>query len=339
MDLSGLNSIIPTRYNDYICKFIDKKHVKKETLVLRTLLLYFSEAGWMRAFVTHFFLARRVALRFVAGETLEEAIQVTRTLNEKGLLVTLDFLGESVKDQKDARAVTEMYLILVDRIHQENLNASVSLKPTHLGLDISEEHCVNNIRAILTAAKRHDIPVTMDMESSKYTDITLQIFRTMRLEHEFDNVGTVIQSALRRSEQDMKELAEEGSRIRLCKGAYLEAPDIAYAEKVDVDANYVRILDQYLQAEAPAYLDIATHDEHMIVAAIEKIKHYDIPLERYEFQMLYGVRSSRQLELVEAGYKMRVYVPFGDAWYPYFMRRLAERPANLWFFARSLFRS
>ena len=307
--------------------------------MLRTILLYLSEAGWMRAIMAHFFLARRVALRFVAGETLEDAINVTRILNEKGLLVSLDFLGESVRQEKDARAVAETYLILIDRIHQDNLKANVSLKLTHLGLDINEELCVSNLRTILTAAKRYDIAITIDMESSKYTDTTLRLFRTMLLEYEFDNVGTVIQSSLRRSEDDMRELADDGARVRLCKGAYLEAPDIAYPEKSDVDASFVRILDQYLQSHPPAYLDIATHDENMIVSAIEKVKQYNVPLERYEFQMLYGVRSSRQLELVEAGYKMRVYVPFGDAWYPYFMRRLAERPANLWFFLRSLFRN
>lgn len=306
--------------------------------MLRHVLLYLSEAGWMRTLMAHFFLARRVALRFVAGETLEEAIQVTQRLNAQGLAVSLDFLGESVHDAKDTHAVAETYLILVDRIHQESLNASVSLKLTHLGLDISEELCINNLRTILTAAQRDNIPVTIDMEGSDYTDVTLRIFRTMRFEYEFDNVGTVIQSALRRSTDDINQLASEGTRIRLCKGAYLEQADIAYPEKSDVDAHYVRLLDVFLQADAPAYLDIATHDENMIGAAIEKINQYQTPAEQYEFQMLYGIRSSRQLELVEAGYKMRVYVPFGDAWYPYFMRRLAERPANLWFFMRSLFR-
>lgn len=306
--------------------------------MLRRILLYLSESGWMRSIMAHFFLARRVALRFVAGETLEEAIKVTHALNSQGLAASLDFLGESVHSAKDTHAVAETYLILIDRIQQDNLNASVSLKLTHLGLDISEDLCINNLRTILTAAQRHNIPVTIDMEASDYTDVTLRVFRTMRHEYGFDNVGTVIQSSLRRSTEDMNQLATEGARIRLCKGAYLEPPEIAYPQKSDVDAHYVRLMDTFLQADAPAYLDIATHDENMISRAIEKINQYQTPAEQYEFQMLYGIRTARQLELIEAGYKMRVYVPFGDAWYPYFMRRLAERPANLWFFTRSLFR-
>jgi proline dehydrogenase len=160
----------------------------------------------------------------------------------------------------------------------------------------------------------------------------------MRDEYGFENVGTVIQAYLYRSEEDMRQLASEGARIRLCKGAYLEPPDIAFPKKGDVDANYVKLTEQYLQSPAPAYLDIATHDEHMIRAAQEAIRRHEIAPDRYEFQMLYGIRSARQLELASAGYKMRVYVPFGSAWYPYFMRRLAERPANLGFFLRSLFR-
>jgi proline dehydrogenase len=176
------------------------------------------------------------------------------------------------------------------------------------------------------------------MESSAYTDRTLRLYRTMRDEYGFDNVGTVIQAYLYRSEEDMLQLASEGARIRLCKGAYLEPPDVAFPKKADVDANYVRLTEQFLQSPPPAYLDIATHDENMIRAAQEAIRKYDVAPDRYEFQMLYGIRSARQLELAAAGYRMRVYVPFGSAWYPYFMRRLAERPANLWFFLRSLFR-
>jgi proline dehydrogenase len=305
--------------------------------MLRRILLYLSEAGWAKALVSHFFLARRVALRFVAGETLDQAIAVIDTLNGKGLLVSIDYLGESVHEEADTREVVSMYLRIIDRIQAEALNASISLKLTHLGLDISEELCVNNLREILSAAKTHSIPITIDMESSAYTDPTLRIYRTVRDAYEFSTVGTVIQSALRRSSEDMRQLAEEGARIRLCKGAYLEPPEIAFPKKADVDAHYLQIVQAFIQAPPPAMLESATHDEAMIQATIDAANAHKIPPERFEIQMLYGIRSARQIELAQAGYQMRVYVPFGAQWYPYFMRRLAERPANLWFFVRSLF--
>lgn len=305
--------------------------------MLRRLLLYLSEAGWMRALVTHFWLARRVALRFVAGETMEQALAVTRDLNAQGLLVTLDLLGESVHSEADTHKVAATYSDIIKRIRTDNLNASVSLKLTHMGLDISEDLCMANLRNLLSEARDSGIPVTLDMEGSKYTDVTLRIFRTLLHEYNFNNVGTVIQAALRRSSADMRQLATEGARIRLCKGAYLEPPEIAFPDKADVDRHYVEIMDAYLQAPPPAKLEIATHDENMIRAAQNFITQYSVPKARYEFQMLYGIRSSRQIELANAGEAVRVYVPFGDAWYPYFMRRLAERPANLWFFVKSLF--
>jgi len=304
--------------------------------MLRRLLLYLSIADWARSIMTHWGLARRVALRFVAGEKLDEAVNVTRDLNAKGLLVTLDYLGESVRRAEDTQEVVETYRAMIEKIHANHLQASVSLKLTHLGLDISEDLCQTNLRHILTAAKANQIPVTIDMESSAYTDTTLRIYRTMRDEYQFDNVGTVIQAYLYRSRADMQQLAAESSHIRLCKGAYLEPPEVAFPEKSDVDKNYVELARDYLQS--PSYLCIATHDEKMIQAVESFIKTQNIPQERYEFQMLYGIRSARQEEIVAAGYKMRAYVPFGSAWYPYFMRRLAERPANLWFFTRALFR-
>lgn len=323
--------------------------------MLRRLLYYLSTAGWARGLVTHFFLARRVALRFVAGETMDEALAATRQLNQQGLLVTLDYLGESVHSADEARAVAAAYERLIQRIAAEGLQSSVSLKLTHMGLDISEDLCVTNLRHVLTAARDNgNIPVTIDMESSQYTDATLRIYRTMRDEYDFALVGTVIQTNLRRSADDMRALAAEGAHIRLVKGAYLEPVAIAYPDKADVDRAFQQIMDEYLHAAAQAslngasgvttngahsapYLCIATHDERMLAAAEQTIGRYNVPSDRYEFQMLYGVRGARQLELSAAGYKMRVYVPFGEAWYPYFMRRLAERPANLWFFVKSLF--
>jgi proline dehydrogenase len=304
------------------------------TRMLRQFFLYLSTAGWARNLVTHWGIARRVARRFVAGELVDEAIQATRDLNQKGILVTLDYLGESVSNAKETEEVVKTYQTLLDRIHAENLQSSVSLKLTHMGLDLSEELCITNLRHILTHAKNFNIPVTIDMESTAYTDRTIRIYRTMRDEYDFDNVGTVIQSYLRRTEHDMQELAQEDSHIRLCKGAYLEPAELAFPEKSDVDANYLKVLRQYLSTPTQAYLCIATHDEKMISAAEQFIAEQKIPSSRYEFQMLYGIRSDRQNELSKK-HKMRVYVPFGEAWYPYFVRRLAERPANVWFFVKS----
>jgi proline dehydrogenase len=303
--------------------------------MLRRFLLYLSAAAWARRMVSSLGVARRMARRFVAGETMDEAVAATQALNRKGMAVTLDYLGESVARAEDTVEVVATYRKMLERIHNEGLNASVSLKLTHMGLDIAEDLCMGNLRHILTDAQGYHIPVTIDMESSAYVDRTLRIYRTLRDEYGFDNVGTVIQSYLRRSEGDMRELAAEGAHIRLVKGAYLEPPAVAFPDKADVDANYVRLMREYLGS--PGYLCVASHDEKMIAAAEGIVREKHVPKDRYEFQMLYGIRSSRQEELARAGSVMRVYVPFGEAWYPYFMRRLAERPANLWFFARSFF--
>lgn len=306
--------------------------------MMRRFLLYLSTAKWARAMMSRFFLARRVARRFVAGETLDEALAVIKKLNGDGLMVTLDYLGESVEKAEDTREVVETYISAVKAIHAQKLGSGISLKPTHLGLDISEDLCVTNLRAILQTAQAADnMPVTMDMESTAYTDTTIRLYRTLRDEYGFTNFGTVIQAYLYRSREDMKQLAAEGSHIRLCKGAYLEPATVAFPEKADVDENYRQLVDDYVQSQPPAYLCIATHDENMIVSARASIEKHATPKDRFEFQMLYGIRGSRQIELAKDGFTVRVYVPFGEAWYPYFMRRLAERPANLWFFAKSLF--
>ena len=305
--------------------------------MLRRPLLYLSTADWARNIATNWKVAKRVAHRFVAGETLDEAIAVAKQLEQQGILATLDYLGESVEKAEDTEEIVATYQKVLDRIHNEQLQSSISIKLTHIGFDISEELCANNLRHILTRAKEHAIPVTIDMEGSDYTEKTLQLYRTMRDEYDFDNVGTVIQSYLYRSEEDMKALATEESHIRLCKGAYLEAEDIAFPEKKDVDANYVKLTEQFLKSGENAYLCLATHDEKMITAAENIIQKHNIAKDRYEFQMLYGVRTPKQIEIADMGHKMRVYVPFGEAWYPYFIRRLAERPANVWFFARALF--
>lgn len=304
--------------------------------MLRRLLLYLSSAGWARNIATHWGAARRVARRFVAGETLDDVLRVTQTLNQQGLSVTLNYLGESITRAEDTEAVVTTYQTLLEHIHQHQLQASVSVKPTHLGLDISEDLCLTNLLHLLTTAKEHGIPITIDMEGSRHTEVTLRLYRTLRDEYGFANAGTVIQAYLRRSEDDMRQLAAEGSHIRLCKGAYLEPLEIAFHDKAEVDANFIRLTRLFLTESDQSYLCLATHDERIIAATQAIIQEYGVPVERYEYQMLLGVRSDRQAELAAEGCKMRVYVPYGEAWYPYFMRRLAERPANLKFFLRAL---
>ena len=302
--------------------------------MFRQFLLYLSRARWARAIVTRFGPARRMARRFIAGETLDEAIAAATALNARGLRVTLDCLGESIEHEADTQAVVTMYRDLIARIIDGKLQASVSVKLTHLGLDIREELAVLNLRDILTAAQAGDVPVTLDMESSAYTERTLTIFRTMLHEYGFSNVGAVVQSYLYRSADDMHALAAEGATVRLCKGAYLEPATVAFPDKADVDKSYVAIMTDYLAAPPPAILQMATHDERIIAEAERLIAEHSIAPERYEFQMLYGIRSARQQALADAGHPVRIYVPFGNAWYPYFMRRLAERPANLMFFLK-----
>jgi proline dehydrogenase len=305
--------------------------------MLKRLLLMLSAAGWARWLVTHLGVARRVAHQFVAGETLDEAVARVTQLNAAGLSVTLDYLGESVRQAADTEPVVAMYLRMIDRIRQEALDASVSLKLTHLGLDISEELCVANLGKILAATRDTTISVTIDMESSAYTGTTLRLYRQMRDEGPYPYLGIVTQAYLMRTQADMDALAAEGARVRLCKGAYLEPPDIAFASKAAVDANFITLATRFLDHPGDGFLAIATHDEAMIAACEAHIAGQHIAGTCYEFQMLYGIRSARQVELAR-NHAMRVYVPFGEAWYPYFMRRLAERPANLVFFVKHLLR-
>jgi len=300
--------------------------------MLRSSFLYLSRAGWAKTMITRVGPIRRSAHRFVGGDTLEQAIDVCRRLNQKDLDVTLDHLGESVIDEAGALQAAQAYLGLLDAIASSSVRSTVSVKLTQLGLDIREDLCVSHMRRILERAKELGNHVTIDMESSDYTDSTLRVFRLLR--RECDNVGTVIQAYLYRSEADMKALAQEGAFVRLCKGAYKEPPDRAFPDKTDVDANYVRLVELFLSPEARAagaYLCIATHDEKIIDAAKAFIKANDVPGDHYEFQMLYGIRPRLQEQLRDDGFKVRIYVGYGTEWYPFFMRRLAERPANVWF--------
>jgi proline dehydrogenase len=309
---------------------------------LRSLLLYLSRAGWARAMMTGFPPAWLVAKRFVAGETVDEAMSAAQELNSRGLLVTLDFLGESVQDAAEANAACEQILYLLDRMHAAGIDANVSLKLSQLGLKIDENLAVNNLRRILTRARQYGRRVRVDMEESAVVDVTLDIYRRLRDGEGFTNVGVVIQSYLFRSEEDVRRLIAEGAWVRLVKGAYKEPADVAYAEKADVDAAFVRLTEMMLSDAARAngvYLAVASHDDKMIDATQRYARQHNIPPDAYEFQLLYGIRRERQAELVSQGHRVRIYVPYGAAWYPYFMRRLAERPANLWFFVSSFFKA
>ncbi len=309
--------------------------------MLRTSFLFLSRANWAKNLSMKIGFVRGTAYRFVAGDTLEDALDKVRELNQHGLEVTFDYLGESVTDEAGALQAVEAYLTMLDTIAKTGVRATASLKLTQLGLDVREDLCINNMRRILQRAKETGNHVTIDMESTDYTDATLKVYRTLRHDYGFDNVGVVIQAYLYRSEDDIKALAAEGGFVRLCKGAYKEPPDKAFPAKADVDANYVKLVQLFLNPEAckaGAYLGIATHDEKMINAAKAFIKANNVPYENFEFQMLYGIRSRLHQQIADEGYKMRVYVPYGTEWYPYYMRRLAERPANLWFVVSNFFR-
>lgn len=308
---------------------------------LRRLLIYLSHADWARQLVTATPLAWRVASRFVAGEDIASAIAAARELNAKGMHVTLDVLGEHVGRPADAVAARDAILALLDRIAKTDVNATVSIKLSQLGLKIDETLALESAHAIVARAQEHNNRIRIDMEESQLVDKTLTIYRTLRHEHGLENVGVVIQSYLYRSEKDVAQLVAEGASVRLCKGAYAEPAHIAFPDKTDTDANFIKLMEMMLSEKARrngVYLGVATHDDDMIRATINYANGNHIPKDAYEFQMLYGVRRDLQEQLVAQGYQMRIYVPFGTAWYPYFVRRLAERPANLWFFISNFFR-
>jgi proline dehydrogenase len=295
--------------------------------MLRASLLWLSEQPRVFRFVRRNGLARRLASRFVAGETVDSAVSALRGLNAAGLSASLDLLGESVQRAEEAAQARDTYRETLDRIRAAGADANVSVKLTQMGLDIDETLCVANVRAIV--AQAHGSFVRIDMEQSSYAEKTLQLF-TGTLHPEFGNaVGVVLQSYLRRTARDVDAMIALGARVRLCKGAYQEPPDVAFPAKRDVDANYVACMERLL--ERGHYPGIATHDQRIIAHAKAFTRAQGIPPARFEFQMLYGVRRDLQHALRREGYNVRVYVPFGTHWYPYLMRRLAERPANLAF--------
>jgi proline dehydrogenase len=308
---------------------------------LKHLLLYLSTAVWARNLVCRLSLAQSVARRFVAGETMDEAVAVARDLNGRGMRVAIDYLGESVSNLSEAQAARDEILRLMDRIEQERLDANVSVKLSQLGLKVNADQAYENMRLLAARAKEHNKRVRIDMEESGVVDVTFDIYRRLRFEDGFDNVGVVIQSYLYRTAEDARRLIADGASIRLCKGAYMEPADVAYPLKKEVDQSFVSLMQTLLGEEARrngVYLGVATHDEKMIAATREFVRAQGIAANEFEFQMLYGVRRDLQEALVDQGHQVRVYVPYGAAWYPYFVRRLAERPANLWFFLSNFFR-
>lgn len=297
--------------------------------MIRNALLYLSNQPRVFKFVKTNRLAKGFASRFVAGETLDTAVPAVRELNRRGITASLDLLGESVHNEAEARAAGAEYLKILDRIAREKLDANVSVKLTAMGLDVSEDLCISVIQDVLERARKYNSFVRLDMEASDYTQKTLELFEN-RLYPEFrGTVGVVLQSYLYRTFADVEHMNSLGARVRICKGAYKEPATVAFPEKRDVDANYVKCMQELtLHGNYPG---IATHDEAIIETMKSFARANNIKPDQFEFQMLYGVRRDLQEKIVSEGWRMRCYVPFGTQWYPYLMRRLAERPANVAF--------
>lgn len=300
--------------------------------MLRPTLLWMSERDDVRDLLFKLPFSRSAASRFVAGDRHKEALDVAAQLNSQGFRVTLDLLGESVSERAEAELATAEYAESLELIEQSEARTTISLKLTQLGLGISTEFCTDNLRSIVERAEELGNFVRIDMEQSDYTERTLQVFRSVFAEHQ--NVGIVIQSYLKRSEEDVKRLIRLGAPVRLCKGAYQEPASVAFQDKAEVDASYIRLMKLLLDGGTPTA--IATHDERMIEATISYSQSNNVREDGYEFQMLYGVRRRLQRELVTDGLPVRVYLPYGSQWYSYFMRRMAERPANLLFVLRAM---
>ena len=302
--------------------------------MLKESMLYLARQEGIREFVIQNPATRRVARRFVAGETLAEAMQVTQALNANRLSVSLDHLGENVSDADEAQTAADAYMTILDNIQAEGAEANISVKLTALGLDIDPDLCRDNLIRVLQRAQDYNIFVRVDMEGSDYTQRTLDLVEEFHAT--YANVGTVVQSCLYRTPRDVETLIRQGVRMRLVKGAYLEPDTIAFPRKSDVDDQYIQLMRALL--ERGVYPAIATHDERMIDEALRFTAEHGIPRARFEFQMLYGIRRDLQERLAGAGFNVRVYVPYGTQWYPYLTRRMAERPANLIFVVSNTFR-
>jgi proline dehydrogenase len=300
--------------------------------VLRRLIFAVADRPAVRRLVTGG-AGRRVALRFVAGEDIEDALKVTKTLNERGMTISLDYLGENVRDAAAAQAATDVYRSAIERIESADLRANLSVKLTQMGVDLDPEFALGNVAVVAARAAEADTSLTLDMEDHHYTERTIET--CLRLAHRYPGrIGVAVQTYLYRTPRDLERLIEAQVQVRLCKGAYRESRKIAHPKRAEVDRAYAHLLRRLL--EAGAYPMIATHDERLIRFAIDQAAKLGRDRRTFEFQMLYGVRRDLQEQLVRDGYSVRVYVPFGTEWYPYFRRRIAERPANLKFFLRQL---
>ena len=306
--------------------------------MLRALFISLSESRSLRAIAEKSSFGRRISTRFVAGTQVEDVLRATRAINQAGATVSIDNLGENVTNIAEARASAALYHQLLDEIARLGLNANISLKLTHMGLDVDEKLARELVCGLVTKAAALRSFVRVDMEGSPYTQPTLDFVHELhRMPGNRGAVGTVIQSYLYRSERDVENLLADGIRIRLCKGAYKEPPEIAFQKKSEVDANYVKLMK--ILMKSGIYHGLATHDEKIINDAKAFAVREKIPRDCFEFQMLHGIRRDLQQQLVRDGWGLRVYIPFGTEWYPYFMRRLAERPANVFFILKNLFRA
>jgi proline dehydrogenase len=308
--------------------------------MLRTFFVHLSENPSLRSFAERSSMGRRVSGRFVAGTEIADAVRATQAVNHAGMSVSIDNLGENVTNPDEARHSAQLYYQILDAIVDNQLHANISLKLTHMGLDVDEKLAREIVSGLVAKAASMDPAgfVRVDMEGSPYTQRTLDFVRELhRIPGNANSVGTVIQSYLKRSESDVEKLLSEGIRIRLCKGAYKENEEIAFAAKSDVDANYVKLMKTLMKSGI--YHGLATHDEKIIEQAQAFATQEKLSRDSFEFQMLYGIRRDLQQSLVRAGWRVRIYIPFGSEWYPYFMRRLGERPANVLFIARNLLRA
>jgi proline dehydrogenase len=306
--------------------------------VLRSAFIALSKNRTMRSFCENTRVGRRMSSRFVAGMEIGDALRVAQELNHQGMLVTLDSLGESVSSEVEAHRAAEIYHELLDSIDAQKVNANISVKLTQMGLELSPALAERIAESLATHAHSKGNFLRIDMEDSSLTQVTLDIVERLHARPELrGSIGIVIQAYLYRSQADIEQLNAEGIRVRLCKGAYKEPAEVAFPAKADVDKNYILLSKMLL--DSPIYHGLATHDEAMVAAAKAYAKEHGVAPSRFEFQMLYGVRRDLQRTLVKEGYNVRVYVPFGREWYPYFMRRLAERPANVLFLAKNFFRS
>jgi proline dehydrogenase len=303
-------------------------------MVARSALLFLSRQEGLKDFATKFKPFKKMTTRFVAGEDIEQTIGAIRDLNAIGCTATFDHLNESVTSRDETEREVREYKKILARIDETGIRSNVSIKLTQFGLSIDPELTYRNARAVVEEAARRGNFVRIDMEDSAVTQVTLDIFKRLRSEFDLDTVGIVLQSYLRRTHDDVQDMLKIPARVRLCKGAYNEPPAVAFPDKRDVDENYVRCMKVLLSSGV--YHGIATHDERMIEATKAHAQEQGIGKDKFEFQMLYGIRRDLQEKLARAGYGVRVYVPYGKTWYPYFMRRLAERPANVWFVLKNM---